>query len=73
MVGELTGGDRVPRPEPVSSLTDLEARVAAREAAQYDYRAVLAAGNASGTNQREMAETLREHGWRLGSPGLSQR
>lgn len=42
----------------MSSLVDLEARVAALEAAQYDYRAVPAAVNALGANQREQAERL---------------
>lgn len=48
------------------TLDDLEARVAALEASQADYRAVLAAVNALGASQREMAETLRDHGRRLG-------
>lgn len=43
------------------ALEDLEARVAALEAAQGDYRAVLAAVNALGANQREMALTLADH------------
>lgn len=47
------------------TLDDLEARVAALEASQADYRAVLAAVNALGANQRELSETLREHGRRL--------
>jgi uncharacterized coiled-coil protein SlyX len=38
-------------------MEDLEARVAALEASQADYRAVLAAVNALGANQRE--HTLR--------------
>ncbi|HNA51461.1 MAG TPA: hypothetical protein PLI79_11555 [Mycobacterium sp.] len=42
----------------MSSLLDLEARVAALEAAQFDYRAVLAAVNALGANQRDQAERL---------------
>jgi uncharacterized coiled-coil protein SlyX len=42
-------------------LEDLEARVAALEASQADYRAVLAAVNALCANQREMAMTQREH------------
>jgi len=46
-------------------LEDLEARVAALEASQADYRAVLTAVNALGANQREMATTLREHSLRL--------
>jgi uncharacterized protein YceH (UPF0502 family) len=45
----------------VATLEDLEARVAALEASQADYRAVLAAVNALGANQHEMAMTLREH------------
>ena len=39
----------------MATLEDLEARVAALEASQADYRAVLAAVNALGTNQREHA------------------
>jgi uncharacterized coiled-coil protein SlyX len=42
----------------MATLEDLEARVAALEASQADYRAVLAAVNAVGANQRE-------HGLRL--------
>jgi BMFP domain-containing protein YqiC len=42
----------------MATLEDLEARVAALEASQADYRAVLAAANAVGANQRE-------HGLRL--------
>lgn len=42
----------------MATLEDLEARVAALEAAHADYRAVLAAVNALGTNQREHAERL---------------
>jgi ribosomal protein L29 len=42
----------------VATLGDLEARVAALEAAQADYRAVLAAMNALGANQREHAPGL---------------
>jgi uncharacterized coiled-coil protein SlyX len=42
-------------------MEDLEARVAALEASQADYRAVLEAANALGANHREMATTLREH------------
>jgi hypothetical protein len=37
----------------VAALEDLEARVAALEASQADYRAVLAAVNASGASQQE--------------------
>jgi uncharacterized coiled-coil protein SlyX len=44
----------------VTTLEELEARVAALEANQADYRAVLAAVNALGTNQRETALTVRE-------------
>lgn len=44
----------------MAALEDLEARVAALEASQADYRAVLTAVNASGANQREMALTLRD-------------
>jgi uncharacterized coiled-coil protein SlyX len=44
----------------VRTLEELEARVAALEANQADYRAVLAAVNALGTNQRETALTVRE-------------
>ncbi|TXI64877.1 hypothetical protein [Mycolicibacterium mageritense] len=40
---------------------ELEARVAALEANQADYRAVLAAVNALDANQRETALTVREH------------
>jgi hypothetical protein len=39
----------------MATLDDLEARVAALEATQADYRAVLAAVNALGANQREHA------------------
>ena len=56
------------------ALEDLEARVAALEASQADYRAVLAAVNALGANQRELAlnqrqtaATLMDHGKRLNS------
>ncbi len=56
------------------ALEDLEARVAALEASQADYRAVLAAVNALGANQRELAlnqretaATLVDHGKRLNS------
>jgi chromosome segregation ATPase len=45
----------------VATLEDLEARVAALEASQADYGAVLAAVNALGANQHEMAMTQREH------------
>jgi uncharacterized coiled-coil protein SlyX len=42
----------------VAMLEDLEARVAALEASHADYRAVLAAVNALGANQREHAIRL---------------
>jgi hypothetical protein len=58
----------------MATLDELEARVAALEASQADYRAVLAAVNALGENQRELATTVREltttvgaHGRRLDS------
>ena len=49
----------------MATLEDLEARVAALEANQADYRAVLAAVNALGANQREIAMTVRDHTARL--------
>ena len=42
----------------MATLEDLEARVAALEASHADYRAVLAAVNALGANQREHARLL---------------
>lgn len=42
-----------------ATLEELEARVAALEAEHADYRAVLAAINALGANQREHATQLR--------------
>ncbi|MDT5068507.1 MAG: hypothetical protein QOK02_4662 [Mycobacterium sp.] len=42
----------------MTTLEDLEARVAALEASQADYRAVLAAVNALGANQRDHALRL---------------
>jgi ribosomal protein L29 len=39
----------------MATLEDLEARIAALEASQADYRAVLAAVNALGVNQRDHA------------------
>lgn len=42
----------------MAALEDLEARVSALEASQADYRAVLAAVNALGANQREHAERM---------------
>lgn len=44
----------------MATLEDLEARVAALEASQADYRAVLAAVNALGANQREHALAINE-------------
>jgi uncharacterized coiled-coil protein SlyX len=49
----------------VTTLEELEPRVAALEANQADYRAVLAAVNALGANQREIATTVRDHTARL--------
>lgn len=49
----------------MAALEDLEARVSALEASQADYRAVLAAVDALGANQREMAETQRDQGRQL--------
>jgi hypothetical protein len=42
----------------VATLDDIEARVAALEASQADYRAVLAAVNTLGANQREHSVRL---------------
>ena len=42
----------------MATVEDLEARVAALEAAQADYRAVLAAINALGANQRDHSQRL---------------
>ena len=42
----------------MATLEDLEARVAALEAAQADYRAVLTAVNALGANQRDHSQRL---------------
>jgi uncharacterized coiled-coil protein SlyX len=39
----------------MATMEDLEARIAALEASQADYRAVLAAVNALGANQRDQA------------------
>ena len=55
----------------MATLEELEARVAALEASQADYRAVLAAINALGANQRELATTVREHGSRLDAVEIS--
>ncbi|HET7665754.1 MAG TPA: hypothetical protein VFK56_06730 [Mycobacterium sp.] len=49
----------------MDSLEDLEARVTALEASQADYRAVLAAVNALGANQREHSFRLTEVETRL--------
>lgn len=49
----------------MATLEEIEARVAALEATQADYRAVLAAVNALGANQRELAATVRDHTARL--------
>lgn len=46
----------------MTTLKELGARVAALEANQADYRAVL---NPPGANQREIATTVREHTGRL--------
>jgi uncharacterized coiled-coil protein SlyX len=51
----------------VATLADLEARVAALEASQADYRAVLAAVNAVGANQRDHALRLTAVETRLGT------
>jgi hypothetical protein len=44
----------------MTTLEELAARVAALEATQADYRAVLAAVNALGANQRDLATTVRD-------------
>ena len=49
----------------MATLEDLEARVAALEASQADYRAVLAAVNALAANQREHAFRLTDVKTRL--------
>ena len=51
----------------VATLEDLEARVAALEASQADYRAVLAAVNALGANQRDHSLQLTSVNTRLTS------
>jgi hypothetical protein len=51
----------------VATLEDLEARIAALEASQADYRAVLAAVNALGGNQRDHALRLTAVETRLGT------
>ena len=50
----------------MAMLEDLEARVAALEAAGADDRAVLSAVNTLGANQRDMALTQHEHSRILG-------
>jgi uncharacterized coiled-coil protein SlyX len=49
----------------MAAMEDLEARVAALEASQADYRAVLAAVNALAANQREQAFGLNDVNSRL--------
>jgi hypothetical protein len=49
----------------MATLEDLEARVAALEASQADYRAVLSAVNALGANQREHSTRLNSVETRL--------
>ena len=51
----------------VATLEDLEARIAALEASQADYRAVLAAVNGLGANQRDQALRLTVVETRLGT------
>jgi uncharacterized coiled-coil protein SlyX len=51
----------------MATLEDLEARIAALEASHADYRAVLAAINAVGANQRDMTLEQRDQGKRLAS------
>jgi hypothetical protein len=49
----------------MATLADLEARIAALEASRADYRAVLAAVNALGENQRDHGLGLSALGTRL--------
>ena len=49
----------------MATLEELEARVAALEASQADYRAVIAAINALRENQRELTTSVRDQGRRL--------
>ncbi|OMC36026.1 hypothetical protein A5740_06955 [Mycobacterium sp. GA-1841] len=49
----------------MAALDDLEARVAALEADRFDYRAVLAAVNALGANQRDHGLSLTSTNGRL--------
>jgi uncharacterized coiled-coil protein SlyX len=51
----------------VATLEDLEARIAALEASQADYRAVLAAVSALGANQRDHGLRLTAVETRLGT------
>lgn len=51
----------------MATLEDLEARIAALEASQADYRAVLAAVNALGANQRDHGPRLTAVETRLGT------
>ena len=51
----------------MATLEDLEARIAALEASQADYRAVLAAVNALGANQRDNGLRLTAVETRLGT------
>ncbi|MCV7298228.1 hypothetical protein H7J93_01075 [Mycobacterium barrassiae] len=51
----------------MATLEDLEARVAALEASQADYRAVLSAVNALGANQREHSLRFASVETRLGA------
>ena len=50
-----------------ASLAELEARIAALEAERGDYRAVLAAINALGANQRDLTARVGEVEGRLGA------
>jgi prefoldin subunit 5 len=49
----------------MATLEELEARVAALEASQADYRAVIAAINALRENERELTTTVRDQARRL--------
>jgi hypothetical protein len=51
----------------MATLEDLEARVAALEASQADYRAVLSAVNALGANQRQHSLGMTAMETRLGA------
>ena len=61
---DLAAAKIVPMP---STLADLEARIAALEAERADYRAVLAAINVLGENQRAHSERTEAVETRLGS------